>query len=231
MLGMLYDGLRRMTPPTVRTYLKQRRWFTPVTRQLFGNAVYSHSYFTDIERLEAASVERIAGWIGRELAPGTAIDVGCGPGHLMAALNRQGIRPSGVDLSRAAIQRSRAKGLSVEYHDLTSEEVLPGVPYDLAISCEVAEHLEQKHARRFVRKLCRAASTVFLTAAAPDPESGPGLFHFNEQPQDYWIELMEGAGFSLDVAATGSVRRELDDPSVVRYLRRPMVFHRRPGAR
>jgi hypothetical protein len=131
----------------------------------------------------------------------------------------------GVDVSREALRASREKGLTVEPFDLTAPGVpLPGAPYDLAISCEVAEHLEERFADLFVEKLTAAAPRVFLTAAEPDTGLGPGLYHVNEQPHAYWVKKMAGKGFKLDEAATESARKHLDRPEVIEYLRRPMVF-------
>ena len=223
--SLLYDRLRVLSPYWLRRWFKNRSWFTPVSRRLFGTDVYSRSYFRDVERLENASVEHIADWIVLALGPARAIDVGCGPGHLMAALKRRGVDPFGVDVSAAAIEATRAKGLSVERFDLTQRQApLPGAPFDLAISCEVAEHLEERHAEAFVDKLVAAAPRVFLTAAEPDAGAGPGLHHVNEQPHAYWTAKMASRGYRLDDAATSDARRHLDRPDVINYLRRPMIF-------
>ena len=225
--GLIYDRLRIFSPHWLRRWVKERSWFVPLSQRLFGTEVYSRSYFQDVERLEAGSVGHMAGWIMSELRPPPRriIDVGCGPGHLMAALREHGAEVFGVDISREALRASRDKGLPVEHFDLTAPGVpLPGAPYDLAISCEVAEHLEERFADLFVEKLTCAAPRVFLTAAAPDASVGPGLHHVNEQPQSYWAEKMAARGFHLDEAATASLRRHLDRPEVIGYLRRPMVF-------
>ena len=227
--GLIYDRLRVFSPHWLRRWIKGRSWFVPLSQRLFGSEVYSRSYFRDVERLEAGSVGHMAGWIMSELrpAPRRVIDVGCGPGHLMAALREQGAEVFGVDISREALRASREKGLAVERFDLTAPGVaLPGGPYDLAVSCEVAEHLEERFADLFVEKLTSTAPRVFLTAAEPETGLGPGLFHVNEQPHAYWVAKMAGRKFVLDERATESVRRHLDRPQVIQYLRRPMVFVR-----
>mgnify|MGYP000281858101 CR=1 FL=1 len=38
---------------------------------------------------------------------GRVLDVGCGPGHLMHALARRGVKTFGVDISAAALDRDR----------------------------------------------------------------------------------------------------------------------------
>lgn len=43
-------------------------------------------------------------------APGTVLDLGCGPGRLVVELARQGRRAAGVDTSRVAVRIARAAG-------------------------------------------------------------------------------------------------------------------------
>ena len=109
--GLIYDRLRVFSPYWLRRWVKNRSWFVPLSQRLFGSEVYSRSYFQDIERLEAGSVGHMAGWILSELRPPPrrVIDVGCGPGHLMAALRDRGAEVFGVDISGAALRASRLK--------------------------------------------------------------------------------------------------------------------------
>lgn len=223
--SVIYDRLRILSSPRMRRWVKSQKWFVPVSRVLFGNEVYSDSYFADIERLEGKSVEVIAQWIVETLAPKRAIDVGCGPGHLMLSLQQRGVEMFGVDIADAAIQRCRVKGVEAQRFDLTTTDPLPGIPYDLSISCEVAEHLDEEHADRFLDHLTSAADVVYLTAAEPNPEIGPGLYHVNEQPNAYWIDKMTARGWAFDERSTSDARARFAD-GVIEYLARPMIFRR-----
>jgi len=224
MLSSLYDTARRLAPYRLRRWVKTRSWFVPVFQSLFGNDVYSESYFQDIERLEADSVVHMGDWINTHLDPDTVIDVGCGPGHLMKVLEERGVDVFGVDISTAAIRRTREKGLDVAEFDLRVSSKLPGIPYNVAVCCEVAEHLESQYADELVRKLTEAAPIVFMTAAEPD--GAPGLFHVNEQEHEYWIALMEEHGYLLDNELTSSARSAFSKRPVISYLARPMIFRR-----
>ena len=230
--SLVYDRLRILTPPQTRTWIKNHSWFVPVSKIVFGNAVYSRSYYDDVERLENVSVVHLADWIRRNLAPSSIIDVGCGPGHLMAELNKWNVKVFGVDISPAALRRVNVKGLKAKLFDLTQPgTTLFGGPYDLAITCEVAEHLDESFARTFVQKLTDAAPIVFMTAAEPDLSQGVGLYHVNEQPNAYWTRLMCERDFELDETATASARSFLATKPVVRYLQRPMVFRHRAATK
>jgi SAM-dependent methyltransferase len=223
----VFGGLRDSLPYHARQWVKRQRWFLPVSRRLLGHAVYCASYYRDIERLEGASIRHVADWIVDNLRPRRLIDVGCGSGLLMRALSDHGMDVFGVDVSEDAIRLvTRGKGLPAARFDLTMPgRPLPGIPYDVAVSCEVAEHLEAQHAERFVEHLTSAAPVVYLTAAEPDRQVGVGLYHLNEQPHSYWIALMQARGFRVDDLATERARRHLDH-HVLWHLRRPLVFRR-----
>jgi SAM-dependent methyltransferase len=227
--GSFYDLLRRLCPYRTRQWFKSQAWFEPLLRIAFGNSVYSKSYYEDVERIEAESVRHIADWIVASLAPRRLMDVGCGPGHLSRALADRGVEVVGVDLSDEAIRKTSQKGIPVSHFDLTKPGALPGAPYDIVLSCEVAEHLEERYAGGFVEKLTNAGETIYLTAAEPEPDQGIGMYHFNEQPNAYWIELMHKSDFELDEDATRDARMLLADTSVIAYLAKPMIFRRRAG--
>jgi SAM-dependent methyltransferase len=202
-----------------------------MARALVGDEVYSASYYDDVERLEGESVEHLAEWIQKTFRPNRIIDVGCGPGHLMLALARRGVNVFGVDISRESLRRVRVKGLQAVRFDLTDGgRPLPGGHYDVAISCEVAEHLEERYARVFVRHLVGAADLVVLTAAEPDFCVGPGLFHFNEKPRAYWIDLVADEGYEFNNEASDAAAEYLGSRGVISYLARPMIFVRRSEA-
>jgi SAM-dependent methyltransferase len=198
-----------------------------VARTCIGNGVYSASYYDDVERLEGDSVEHLAEWIVTTFMPDRIIDVGCGPGHLMSSLSKRGVDVFGVDISRESMQRVRAKNLRAVRFDLTdNSRPLPGGHYELAISCEVAEHLEERFSRVFVRHLVTAADVVFLTAAEPDVSLGPGLFHLNEKPRQYWIDLFAEEGYGYDADAAAAAAEYLSSRGVISYLAKPMIFRR-----
>lgn len=162
-----------------------------------------------------------------ELRPRNAIDVGCGPGHLMVELKKKGIEVLGVDLSDNAERLVKEKGLPFFKVDITTCDRIHPDRFDLAISCEVAEHLEPQHAETFVRRLIELSNIVYLTAAEPLSSGGTGLYHFNEQSNDYWINLFEKNDAILDREMTTAVRSYLISRRVISYLTKPMIFRSR----
>jgi SAM-dependent methyltransferase len=195
----------------------------PLVARIFGRDIYSRSYYQQVEEAEQASVLEIATWIRLVLRPTRVVDVGCGPGHLIEALHKGGIDVLGLDYSAAAREFVSQKGLPFEALELTTPGGLPGSPWDLAVCCEVAEHLDARHADTFVENLTSGSNTVFLTAA----EVGQGgLNHVNEQPNSYWIAKFGRLGFTLDGNLTADARAAFAESEVVHYLAKPMIFRR-----
>jgi hypothetical protein len=64
--------------------------------------------------------------------------------------------------------------------------------FDLAMSLEVAEHLEKDAAEGFVHSLTDAADVVLFSAAFPDQG---GSNHINERPHSYWAKLFAQKGY------------------------------------
>jgi SAM-dependent methyltransferase len=229
MRAMIYEALKRGTTPRMRRVLKAQPRAMQLLYSIFGSDIYSVSYYEQVEQMERTSMAAIASWIESTLSPQRVVDVGCGPGHLIEALHRGGVSVLGLDYSSAARDLVLGKGLPFETFDLTVSKPLPGSPWDLAVCCEVAEHLEARHADVFVQNLASASDTIFLTAA--EVGQAGGLNHVNEQPNAYWITKFEERGFDLDNQLTMQARRTFADRGVVHYLAKPMMFRRMANQR
>ena len=85
--------------------------------------------------------------------------------------------------------------------------------YDLGLSIEVAEHIDEKYADPFVDGLCAAADLIIFSAAMPYQE---GDHHVNCQYPSYWIRKFESRGYYAD----DRIRLSLwNDDSVVLHCR------------
>jgi hypothetical protein len=60
---------------------------------------------------------------------------------------------------------------------------------DVALSFEVAEHIDPEYASMLVANLTRRLPTRVIMTAAP-PGQG-GIAHVNCQPKQYWIDLLK----------------------------------------
>ena len=138
------------------------------------------------------SAARIAATIAEDLKPTTVIDVGCGTGALLAALRERGCRVCGLEYAEAALVHCRARQLEVEKFDLEHDTYRADRRFEVAISMEVAEHLPEGAADRYVDLLTRLAPVIVFTAASPGQG---GTDHVNEQPPSYWIAKFRDRGF------------------------------------
>jgi len=69
--------------------------------------------------------------------------------------------------------------------------------FDLAISLEVAEHIEPTYSDLFVDNLTRLSDQIIFSAAIPNQE---GENHINEQWNLFWVDKFEKRGFvALDL--------------------------------
>ena len=181
-----------------------------------------HYYDEVVDPIMLESAEAIAGSIARELAPRAVIDVGCGSGALMLALERREIACTGYDLAEAALARCRERGLRVARLDILRDPV-PSVRADLVVSTEVAEHLPETGADRFVDLLTILAPTALITAAPPG--SG-GKDHLNEQPGAYWIARFAERGFAKDEALSARLRQEWREAGASEVHHRSLMVFR-----
>ncbi|HJQ43573.1 MAG TPA: class I SAM-dependent methyltransferase, partial [Jatrophihabitantaceae bacterium] len=53
-----------------------------------------------------------------EHAVGPALDIGCGPGRITAALNRRGLFTIGIDISAVAVAMAQARGVTALRRDV-----------------------------------------------------------------------------------------------------------------
>lgn len=150
--------------------------------------------------------ERICAWFD----PATVIDVGCGEGHLTAALRERGVQAFGVDGDDVGC-------------DMLVDLNAPPYPAieaaDVVTCLEVAEHVDRLHAAALVEWLTSLAPVVVFSAAIPY-QGGWG--HVNEQPPGYWAGLFDRHG----CVGTGAYRADVwnDDDIESWYRQNLLVF-------
>ncbi len=161
--------------------------------------------------------------------PRSVLDVGCGTGGSLSFFVDKGLDAVGIEGSALAISKNPNAG-RVRRHDLEIPIDL-GRRFDLVWSFEVAEHLRPEKAETFLGTLTRHSDLVVMSAA-PKGQGGDG--HFNEQPPEYWISLMEARGYGLLREETDRLRGLVGDPTADEHTKalagNLLVFRRRPPA-
>lgn len=126
------------------------------------------------------------------LQPNSVLDVGCGRGGWLKACKELGcdtlVGYDGPWNNQAQMMEPDIVFRAVDLNDRFS----PSRPFDLAMSLEVAEHLEAKYADRFVNSLAGCADAILFGAAMVGQG---GCNHVNEQMPSYWAHRFGHAGF------------------------------------
>lgn len=193
-----------------------------------ASGAYSDRYFSYIDEYQQMSYAKMAASVVDHFAPTSVIDAGCGSGGLLLALKEAGVADCrGLEFSKAGRKACRKNGLNVAAGDFTQEcEIDPTL--DLAICCEVAEHLPEASADRLVANLAAGPGLLLFSAATP----GQGGFeHLNEQENEYWTKKFEQHGFGLDEQMTLQLRAEWNEHGVVRWYAANIMAYRRGCSR
>lgn len=166
------------------------------TSALYGENYYANDLGLPYERTDhwLGFFGGVADRIVSELAPASALDVGCAFGFLVEALRDRGVDASGTDFSEYAV--SQAGGSAIGHCSVQSAlEPIHG-RYDLITCVEVIEHIEQGQDRIAIEHMTNATDRILLSST-PFDHAEPT--HINVQPPEYWAELLASFGFYRDL--------------------------------
>jgi hypothetical protein len=153
-----------------------------------SNLLYPDGYYLDRHETTFAAAKRMLSTI-RVIVPGpirSAVDVGCGVGTWLAALLEDGCEDVvGYEGDWVPTEYLRIPANRLIRCDV-SQAIKADRRFDLAMSLEVAEHLQPEAADRFVASLCELSDFVLFSAAVPNQT---GENHINEQWPEYWARL------------------------------------------
>lgn len=210
--------------------IKNTRLFQTLRRLLESHdSIYDEAYYDrDVEGPAAQAAPHIASSIVTRFKPKSLIDVGCGTGVMLTAFRRHGLDVRGLEYSTAGLRRCKERQLNVQRFDLERDTLRTARTYDLALSLEVAEHLPEQAADRFVRLLCESASIVVVSAAKPGQG---GVDHVNLQPQSYWIRKFAECGHSYNSEITDQLVADWRTANIISYYyENLMVFQKTTAA-
>jgi len=158
------------------------------------NSPYGSLFYKDHAPGSRRSAEHIVPMILELTNARSVVDVGCGVGTWLSVYAEKslddymGLDGPWVDPKQLLI--------SPKYFQATNLSQPPALSrrFDLAQSLEVAEHLQDTHAKAFVAFLARLSDVVVFSAAIPFQG---GTDHVNEQWPGYWHELFADQGFAF----------------------------------
>lgn len=153
---------------------------------------YSEAFYEGQQTGSVGSAEIVVPLVLSLFPARSVVDVGCGVGGWLKEFERRGVTDLlGIDgdyLPRHLLKIPSDKFMPYDLAEL--EDV--GRRFDLACSLEVAEHLPERCAERFVSVLVKAAPVVLFSAAIPGQG---GRDHINERWQSYWAGLFDRHGY------------------------------------
>ena len=126
--------------------------------------------------------------------PNSIIDVGCGigswlkAGYELGVNNINGIDCNNIDNEHLLVSRNNIRILNLETNNNINNE-----RYDLAISLEVAEHLDVKYSEHFIKTLTTYSDVILFSAAIPYQK---GEHHVNCQPPQFWCDIFLQYGYT-----------------------------------
>lgn len=121
----------------------------------------------------------------------TVLDVGCGAGSFLSGCFELGMQITGVDGAHVT-QSLQVDPNYFKVADLEKPLDL-GHQYDLCVSMEVAEHLDDRFSDIFIDSICRHSKNILFSAAQVGQ---PGIHHVNCQPLEYWQGKFAARGYA-----------------------------------
>jgi SAM-dependent methyltransferase len=153
----------------------------PTLSKLYGVSYYKTQVS---ESLESARIYLKFLW--QFFRPASVLDVGCGRGAWLEACHELGSKSLfGFDGDWNNQSLMSDPAIQFQSIDLNKPFSVPE-KVDLAMTLEVAEHLEPSAAPQFVKCLTDTADAVLFSAAYTGQG---GINHLNEQPPTYWARL------------------------------------------
>ena len=153
---------------------------------------YQSSYFQKRKNISSISAEITIQKLSKFLNFSSVIDFGCGTGTWLATCQNAGVDKilgfdNYVKESELLIERKYFHKKSL------AEKICLEEKFDLAISLEAAEHVEQIFADTIVENLTNASDVILFSAATPGQG---GTNHVNEQPPHYWAKKFANHGYA-----------------------------------
>lgn len=156
--------------------------------------VYNSEYYRQLSDGSLASAEIVVPELVRRYRPTSVVDLGCGTGDWLSTFKRNGVgHVLGFDGDYVNTRQLRISPAEFRAVDLAMEFPEP-VTADMAISLEVAEHLQESRADMFVEFLTQCSNVVVFGAAIP---MQGGADHINEQWQSYWVEKFTTRNYAV----------------------------------
>ena len=164
------------------------------------NTEYNREFQEYLTVHAGKSSEKIMGIVCAWFHPESIVDFGCGVGDFLASgkksIEKDGKEAVIMGLDGNYIEKDLLKiDAKSEFMPVDlSTPIELSRRYDLAMSLEVGEHLDEKDADTFVNNIVAASDIVLFSAALPGQY---GVHHVNERYISYWVEKFFDRGYEV----------------------------------
>ena len=145
----------------------------------------------------------------------SALDLGSGTGHAAHYFSESGVKCIAVDGLEDNILSAIYPTIKI---DLTESPVFCKV--DLVHCQEVVEHIEPIYVHNIINSF-KSGNIVCMTHAFPGQG---GHHHVNEQPTQYWVDLLTKNNFSLLMEDTKRIREMANRDGATYLAKSGLVF-------
>jgi SAM-dependent methyltransferase len=153
---------------------------------------YTANFYSGQMNESLLSAQEMVPYIIRMLQPKSVLDVGCGIGTWSSVFQQNGVTDVlGVDGEYVNMQQLLIPSNNFKSVDLRKSLDL-GRQFNIAISLEVIEHLEDNEGKELVSSLVKHAPIIVFSGAVP---LQGGTNHINEQWQSYWATEFGKQGY------------------------------------
>ena len=177
----------------------------------------SSGYWTDEQRKTHITSKDLVKYLikfYKENDVKSVLDLGCGNCSVVAELNKNNIKATGVDQNNLIAHSVK--------HDLTTPYFNPK---DYVQSFEVGEHIPKEFESIFIDNITKNARKGIILSWAIPGQGGDG--HINEQPTSYIVKEMKKRGFQFDKTKSLQLRDSIPPNVYFLYFRHNlMVFNR-----
>jgi hypothetical protein len=158
------------------------------------NNLYTGDFYKDQSQGSYNSAKIIIPYIVNLFHPKSVVDMGCGIGTWLKVFSEHGVKDIlGVDGKYVNTKQLLIQKNKFVAFDLTKPLKLDR-KFDIALSLEVAEHIEEKHSDVFIKSLTSLSDVVVFSAAVPYQR---GTNHVNEQLPSYWKSIFEKYNYTM----------------------------------
>lgn len=146
--------------------------------------IYKGSFFKRFRKLKWR-IPIVCDAVVNVFDPFTLYDVGCGTGGYVQGLRQRGVDAFGIEGSTSAREYLDVREEFIFWKDVREPLNLGIEKVDMAMSLEVAEHIEPEYSDMYAKNLTELSNMILISAAPPGQG---GHYHVNCQPPKYWIE-------------------------------------------